>query len=126
VRPGDRVTFDGDEHLVVGLAGTAVRLRSDGGDEQVVLAGHLMSSADFAVTGSPGLPAVEPFGLLEALPTEVVAAAEGWRDHVVEVETGLVPGAPSGAPPRPGFAPATRLSLPAPARDEAGPAAPPP
>ncbi|MGX7828010.1 hypothetical protein ACTG9Q_23270 [Actinokineospora sp. 24-640] len=31
LRVGDRVTFDGDEHLVVGLAGTQVRLRADAG-----------------------------------------------------------------------------------------------
>lgn len=45
---GDRVSFDGDEHVVVGLAGTSVRLRADSGTDQVVLAGHLMAAADFA------------------------------------------------------------------------------
>jgi hypothetical protein len=84
-----RVAFDGDQHQVVGLAGTSVRLHADTGAEQVVLAGHLMAAADFAVLDSPGLPVVEPFGLLESLPAEVVAEAERWRDHLVEVETGL-------------------------------------
>ncbi|MGQ0841330.1 Mu transposase C-terminal domain-containing protein [Actinokineospora sp.] len=84
-----------------------MRLRSDAGTDQVVLAGHLMSALDFVVMDSPGLPAVEPFGLLDSLPKEVVAAAESWRDHVVEVETGLPPGAAPGTLPRPGFDPST-------------------
>ena len=46
---GDRVIFDGDEHQVVGLSGTLVRLRADSGVQQVMLAGHLMAAADFAV-----------------------------------------------------------------------------
>lgn len=32
---GDRVVFDGDEHQVVGLSGTSVRLRADSGVHQV-------------------------------------------------------------------------------------------
>lgn len=42
LRIGEWVRFDGGEHQVLGLAGTSVRLRSDDGVEQVVLAGHLM------------------------------------------------------------------------------------
>ncbi|MBB5801218.1 hypothetical protein F4560_000986 [Saccharothrix ecbatanensis] len=53
LRVGDRVAFDGDEHLVVGLAGSTVRLRADAGGEQVVLAGHLMAAADFGVLDGP-------------------------------------------------------------------------
>lgn len=50
-------------------------------------------------------PAVrlEPVGLLEALPAEVVERARDWERHVVEVVTGLRPGAGS---PREGFDPA--------------------
>jgi hypothetical protein len=33
LRPGDWVHHDGGEHQVVGLAGTSVRLRSQGGAE---------------------------------------------------------------------------------------------
>jgi hypothetical protein len=51
------VVFDADEHLVVGLAGTSVRLRADSGIEQVVLAGHLMAAVDFAVLDGAALPA---------------------------------------------------------------------
>jgi len=91
----------------VGLAGTAVRLRADSGGEQVVLAGHLMAAPDFEVLDAVALPEIEPFGLLESLPAEVVAAAQSWRDHVVEVETGLLPDAAPGARPREGYDPAS-------------------
>ncbi|WP_214367033.1 Mu transposase C-terminal domain-containing protein [Pseudonocardia sp. H11422] len=107
LRVGDRVGFDGEEHLVTGLAGTSVRLRADSGAEQVVLAGHLMSAPDFAVLDGAGLPAVGPFGLLESLPAEVVADAERWRDHLVEIETGLPPDPAPGARPRGGYDPQT-------------------
>jgi len=107
LRVGDRVAFEGDEHLVVGLAGTQVRLRADAGGEQVVLAGHLMAAADFAVLDSVSLPVMEPFGLLESLPAEVVAEAERWRDHLVEMTTGLPPGAAPGTAACPGFDPST-------------------
>lgn len=106
LRVGDRVVFDTDEHLVVGLSGTSVRLRADSGVEQVVLAGHLMAAVDFAVLDGTTLPAAEPHGLLESLPADVVAAAQRWRAHVVEVETGLAPDRPAGARPRNGYDPA--------------------
>ncbi|MFE2754009.1 hypothetical protein ACFXGA_18625, partial [Actinosynnema sp. NPDC059335] len=114
LRMGDRVVFDGEEHVVAGLAGTSVRLRSDSGGHQVVLAGHLMGAADFALLdgGEPvTVSAVEPLGLLAALPPEAVADAERWRDHLVEVETGLPPEPSAGARPRPDYDPqATSLA----------------
>jgi hypothetical protein len=58
LRPGDWVSFDGDEHQVLALAGTSVRLRAQGGAEQVVLASYLMAAPDFAVTGGASAPGV--------------------------------------------------------------------
>ena len=107
LRPGDRVRFDGADHLVVALTGTLVRLRSDGGTEAVVLAAYLMASPEFAVMGSDPLPAMEPFGLLDGLPAKVREDAREWERHLVEVETGLPPDPPEGAPPRPEYDPAT-------------------
>ncbi|ONI90876.1 integrase [Saccharothrix sp. ALI-22-I] len=111
LRVGDRVAFDGEEHLVIGLAGTSVRLHADSGTQQVMLAGHLMAAPDFAVLNAGGepvaVPVAEPFGLLAALPEEVVVEAERWRDHLVEVETGLLPGTAPGSQPRPGYDPQT-------------------
>ena len=108
LRPGDWVAFDGEDHQVVGLGGVSVRLRSAAGAEVVVLASYLLASPTFALVDGAEMPALEPFGLLEGLPEEVLAAAQGWHRHVVEVETGLAPQAPPGATPRPEYDPATR------------------
>jgi putative transposase len=96
LRPGDWVSFDGGEHQVLAFAGTSVRLRAQDGGEQVVLAAYLMAAPDFAVTSGEAAPGVEPFGLLDSLPGEVLAAARDWERHVVEVETGLPPDAAPG------------------------------
>ena len=116
LRPGDWVQYDGGEHHVIALAGTTVRLRSADGAEQAVLAAHLLASPGFEVTGREPLPEVEPFGLLDSLPAEVVAAARDWERHVVEVETGLPPGAEPGAAQREGYDPTVTTLL---ARDQA-------
>ena len=108
LRPGDWVTFDGDEHQVVAIAGVSVRLRSAAGEQTVVLATHLMGSPGFAVIDGEPLPQLSPFGLLDSLPDHVVDVANGWERHIVEVTTGLPPGCARGAAPRPGYDPATR------------------
>ncbi|WP_447035506.1 hypothetical protein [Streptomyces sp. DSM 118878] len=58
LRPGDWITYDDGDHQVVGLAGTSVRLRSQGGAESVVLASYLVASPDFTLTGTDPLPAL--------------------------------------------------------------------
>ena len=108
LRPGDWVSFDGGEHQVLALAGTSVRLRAQHGAEHVVLASYLMAAPDFAVTGGAPMPGVEPFGLLDGLPEEVLAAARNWERHVVEMETGLAPDAEPGTAPRPEYDPKAR------------------
>ncbi|MFF6785841.1 hypothetical protein [Streptomyces sp. NPDC012510] len=79
LRPGDWITYGDGDHQVVALAGTAVRLRSQSGAESVVLASHLMAAPDFSVTGTEPLPALEPSGLLTALPEAVPTAAKEWQ-----------------------------------------------
>jgi putative transposase len=108
LRPGDWVSFEGGDHQVLAFAGTLVRLRAQDGSEQVVLASYLMAASDFAVVGGIPVPGVEPFGLLDGLPEEVLAAARDWERHVVEVETDLAPDAEPGAEPRPGYDPQAR------------------
>ncbi|MCS7484602.1 hypothetical protein ACFFQW_46065 [Umezawaea endophytica] len=76
---GDRVGSDWDEHVMVGLANTTVRLRPDIGFEQVALAGHLMLAPDFAVLDGPRLPVVEPFELMPSLLEQIVTEAECRR-----------------------------------------------
>ncbi|WP_245724698.1 hypothetical protein [Micromonospora citrea] len=107
LRVGEWVRFDGDEHQVVALAGTSVRLRSRGGVAQVVLLAFLLAAADFELLDEQqAVPAVEPLGLLETLPHEVLERARRWERHLVEVVTGRAPEAPEGAGPRPGYDPA--------------------
>jgi transposase InsO family protein len=93
--------------MIVALAGTSVRLRSDDGGELVVLVAYLMACPEFAVTDGQPMPAVEPFGLLDGLPAKVLQDARDWERHLVEVETGLAPDAHQSAEPRPGFDPVT-------------------
>src|SRR4051812_12010634 len=49
-----------------------------------------MAAADFAVLDSVSLPVMEPFGLLESLPAEVVEEAKRWCDHLVAGFPGAV------------------------------------
>ena len=107
LRPGDWVRYDGADHQVIALAGTSVRLRSDVGAESVVLVAYLMASPEFAVIDGAPTPSVEPFGLMDGLPVKVLEQAREWERHIVEVETGLPPGALPGATPRAGFDPAS-------------------
>jgi hypothetical protein len=107
LRVGDRVRFDGAEHQVVALDGVRVRLVGEAGD-QVVLLTHLVAAEDFALieqsceTARPGLLA----DLLEDVPAELAERARWWERHVLEVESGLVPGAPIGTAPRRQYDPA--------------------
>ncbi|MEV7193348.1 Mu transposase C-terminal domain-containing protein [Streptomyces sp. NPDC093510] len=105
LRPGDWIVYDDGDYQVVALAGTSVRLRSSGGAESVVLVSYLMASPGFSVTGTEPLPALEPFGLLKTLPEPVLATAKEWERHIVEVETGLPPGAEPGTLSRPEYDP---------------------
>ncbi len=93
LRPGDWVRFDDGEHQVVGLAGTSVRLRSHDGAEQVVLGTHLMAASGFAVIEGSALPEMEPFGLLDSLPDQTLAAAQeralGGALRPVRPDTGI-------------------------------------
>ena len=76
--PGDWVASTAPTTRWSGWRGVSVRLRSAAGAEMVVLAGISAGLAD--VRGDrrgAGMPAVEPFGLLDGLPEEVLAAAQG-------------------------------------------------
>ncbi|NVI89855.1 Mu transposase C-terminal domain-containing protein [Actinomadura sp. BRA 177] len=107
LRVGDWVQYDDGEHQVVALAGTSVRLKAAAGSELVVLLPHLLGSPGFGVIDGESLPEIEPYGLFDGLPEDVVATAKDWERHIVEVMTGLPPDPEPGAVPRPEYDPAT-------------------
>ncbi|MDE1672672.1 Mu transposase C-terminal domain-containing protein [Nocardia gipuzkoensis] len=104
LRPGDWVHFEGAEHQVVAIAGSSVRLRCAEGTPMVILASHLMAAPDFGVVDGAPPPEVPVFGLLDALPAPVLAAAKEWEAHIVEATLGT---GPDGSV-RPEYDPATR------------------
>ena len=67
--------------------------RANSGAASVRLASYLLACPDFALIDGTPMPTLEPFGLLDSLPAEVVDRARDWERHLVEVVTGLPPGA---------------------------------
>jgi hypothetical protein len=112
----DRVVFAGQGHTVVAFSGTTIRLLSDAGATTVVALSYLLAAEDFELIGAAPVQKVDSVGLLEAMPAHVVAAAREWERHLVEIETGLPPGAALDARPRPEYDPMTQTLA---ARDKA-------
>jgi hypothetical protein len=108
LRIGNRVTYAWQCHAVVAFSGATIRLLSDSGETTLVALGYLLSAEDFELIGAGRAPKVDPVGLLESLPEAVVEAAREWERHLVEIDTGVVPGSPSGARPRPEYNPDTQ------------------
>ncbi|MFE7419965.1 Mu transposase C-terminal domain-containing protein [Rhodococcus sp. NPDC057529] len=108
---GDRVVFDDDEYQVAGLSGTTVRLVNSGGEPLAVSLVHLVGSDGFRIVGGGGA-ARSPGGLaghgLDDLPREQAELARFWERHLVELETGLPPGAGPDGRPRPEYDPGLR------------------
>lgn len=109
---GDRVRWRGGRYTVAGLDGVRVLLADDGGQAPVaVLLPLLVAAADFAVLNEAGHPVVQAelpdFALMEGIPADAAEAALRWELAVIEVDTGLLPGAPPGSRPRPAFDPAS-------------------
>jgi hypothetical protein len=90
LRLGDRVQFDGDEHTVVGMTGTAVRLHRIGIGDSVVLLAHLLADPEFCLLDHDRSEAqrLSEYGLLDGLPPKVVEQAAALEAHIIEVETG--------------------------------------
>ncbi|MFE0272175.1 Mu transposase C-terminal domain-containing protein [Streptomyces sp. NPDC058992] len=92
---GDRVRYDGREHIVAALHGTSVRLVDDAQAASVVLLGHLLASEGFAVLSTgPARPPLPEEGVLDGLPDEVVERARWWQRHLTELITGRPDGDP--------------------------------
>ncbi|WP_211241242.1 integrase [Pseudonocardia spinosispora] len=117
LRVNDQVMFDHTTHTVVAISGATVRLLSATGTTMVIALAYLLAAHDFQLlntpehttdkpttspataTGTPTDPTavksdgtrVEPHGLLDALPEQVLHAAREWERHLLELETGQPP-----------------------------------
>ncbi|GAA2707274.1 Mu transposase C-terminal domain-containing protein [Micromonospora olivasterospora] len=102
LRVGDRVVFDGAEHQVSVLSGSWVRLVGPDGTPRAVMLTHLVGSPDFDIVGAdPGEPrTVLADHVLADVGEDVARRAREWERHIIEVETGLPPGAEPGTAPR--------------------------
>jgi putative transposase len=107
LRVGDRIRFAGAAQTVVGLSGNLVRLADGHGRVSVVQLPHLLADTSFAAAGQGGCVLTDA-GVLGAVPDEAAGQARWWERHVVELVTGLPPGAAAGSRPRPRYDPAAR------------------
>ncbi|MEU9523273.1 integrase [Streptomyces sp. NPDC048224] len=112
VAPGDRVRWMGDQYTVSALSGTTVHLVPAPGSAASPIAAAIQFLAvaeDFAVLDETGRPlAADPlpnWSMLEGVSADCARDARTWRRHVIEVETGLLPGVPEGSRPREGYDP---------------------
>ena len=102
---GDRVLADGRPSVVVGIAGTRVRMADEKGTVTTATIADLAASPRFefpaaAPAGRPG-PGIG----LEGLPAAAVEEASWWEAHIAEVVYGLRPDAPRGSRPKPEYDP---------------------
>ncbi|HEY8986369.1 MAG TPA: integrase [Streptomyces sp.] len=112
VAPGDRVRWMGDQYTVSALSGTTVHLVPAPASAAPPIAAAIQFLAvaeDFAVLDETGRPlATDPlpnWSMLEGVSADCARDARTWRRHVIEVETGLLPGVPEGSRPREGYDP---------------------
>ncbi|MFC5185454.1 Mu transposase C-terminal domain-containing protein [Actinomadura harenae] len=96
------------EHQVTALTGTWARLLATDGRPSAVLLTRLVSADDFALLSEQEQVRDVVIRDLAGVPEGAAAQARFWEQHVVEVETGLPPGAEAGAVPRPEYDAATR------------------
>jgi putative transposase len=106
LRVADRVRFAGRVQTVVGLEGTLVRLADEAGAVSVTHLPHLLVSAGFEVLSGGGSVPLGSAVSLTGLAQAVVDKASWWERHLVEVLSGLPPGAEPGECPRAGYDPA--------------------
>lgn len=108
---GDTVRWQREPYTVIGFEGVAVDLapRPGSGLPLVRMPLPVLAAADdFAVLDASGSPQVREelpdWSRLEGISEVAEREVRIWERHIIEVETGLLPGQPDDAVPRPGYA----------------------
>jgi transposase InsO family protein len=107
---GDRILVDGKPNVVIGIAGTRVRMADEDGTVSTATVAELVADPQFEFPAAAPPRETRPGIGLEGLPAAVVEEASWWEAHITEVVYGLRPDAPAGTRPRPGYDP-ERTSL---------------
>ncbi len=95
---GCKVSFDGEQHTLVGFDGSTALLRSRQGMSSRVAIGDLMAAQDFRVLEDASVKNPGP-SFPDILPPELLREAEEMRDHLREAATGYRSGTPDNALP---------------------------
>jgi putative transposase len=95
---GEEVGWRGSVFMISAVAEGSVALRSVTGEIVAVAVSDLLTDPSFTVSRPKHVP-LPPRGVLQGLPAEVVARAQWWEAHVVELLTGVRPDSPRGSTP---------------------------
>ncbi len=107
---GDRVLVGGRPNVVIGIAGTRVRMADEDGTVSTATVAELVTDPQFEFPAAAPPRGTRPGIGLEGLPAAAVQEASWWEAHIAEVVYGLRPDAPAGTMPRPQYDPG-RTSL---------------
>jgi transposase InsO family protein len=102
---GDRVLADGRPAVVIGIAGTRVRMADEDGTVTTATIAELAASPRFELPAAVPARSPGPGISLEGLPAAAAEAASWWEPHITEVVYGTRPDAPAGTRPRPEYDP---------------------
>jgi transposase InsO family protein len=107
---GDRILAAGRPVVVIGIAGTRVRMAAGDGTVTTATIAELVADPQFEFPAAAAPKGTRPSVGLEGLPAAAVDEASWWEAHITEVVYGLRPDAPAGTRPRPEYDP-ERTSL---------------
>ncbi|MCZ4120249.1 hypothetical protein [Streptomyces sp. H39-S7] len=106
------IRWRGELYTVASLDGVTVQLQPRPGSGLLPVAAPLAALAaadDFAVLDPDGQPlthlVLPDWSLLQGVSPDAAVEARLWERHIVEIDTGVLPGRPQGSVPRPGYAP---------------------